>query len=471
MIRNRLHGGWPSAAILVLLLVTARAASATPATFSQDLHFATGSPSPSLWAPGASSSSFGADGSAGIPQVTGPFDVQITPGLGVAYDFSASSGSVAANVSGTLQASYDDRLSAPGTGSIAIGFAPTAGRFSTALGVSADLTGYVDRIPFGSRWDFCFYCQDWSLDTGSSATPGFGVTRSGSDSVSVAGVGPSFGSIASAQANINATQTSRFRLDELNGLLAYENQTTGTSGVVALALAAGTSFLDVDLSEPGIWDFGFVGLALDNTFSSTMGASLSFDIDVFSVIEESWTFAGLDLLDTGGFALDLGERSIATAFSITVVPEPGTVFLLGSGLLGFALRGRAAERRPDRKRIARPPEPSDDVRLAASRGSAHGTMSRYASADQRAIRRKTHDERRPVRSRDRRDLARTTVRRVGRHAGHAAPVDPDRREGAHGMLAVGQPRLARAPVRHAARADDVDGAPRHTGLLARLRLL
>jgi hypothetical protein len=348
MIRDRLHGGWPSAAALLLLL-TASAASATPATFSQSLSFATGSPKPSLWGLGRTSSSFGADGSAGIPQVTGAFDVQITPGLGVAYDFRASSGSVAVNVSGTLQANYDDRLSAPGTRSIAVGFTPTAGSFSTALGVSADLTGYVDRIPFGSRWDFCFSCQDWSLDTGSSATPGFGVTRSGSDSFSVAGVGPSFGSIASAQANINATQTSRFRLDELTGLLAYENQTTGTSGVAALALAAGTSFLDVDLSEPGIWDFGFLDLALDNTFSSTTGASLTFDIDVFGVIEESWRFAGIDLLDTGGFALDLGKRSIATAFSINVIPEPGTVFLLGAGLIGLAVRGRAAPGPLDRK--------------------------------------------------------------------------------------------------------------------------
>lgn len=341
MIRDRRHAVLTLAAACFLSL-PASVASATPATFSQGLSFATGSPTPSLWGPGKTSSSFGADGSAGIPQVTGAFGVQITPGLGVAYDFSASSGSVAANVSGTLQAGYDDRLSAPGTSSIAVGFTPTAGSFSTSLGVSADLTGYVDRIPFGSRWDFCFYCQDWSLGTGSSATPGFGVTRSGSDSVSVAGVGPSFGSLASAQANINATQTSRFRLDELTGLLAYENQTTGTNGVLPLALTAGMSFLDVALAEPGIWDFGFLDLALDNTFSSTMGASLSFDIDVFAVIEESWTFAGLDLLNTGGFALDLGERSIATAFSITVIPEPGTVLLLGSGLLGLAFRGRAS---------------------------------------------------------------------------------------------------------------------------------
>ena len=124
MIRDRLHAGWASAATLSLLLA-ASAASATPATFSQVLHFTTGSPTPSLWGPGQTSSSFGADGSAGIPQVTGPFDVQITPGLGVAYDFSASSGSVAANVSGTLQASYDDRLSAPGTSSIATAFSIT----------------------------------------------------------------------------------------------------------------------------------------------------------------------------------------------------------------------------------------------------------------------------------------------------------------------------------------------------------
>ncbi len=332
MISHPFRCGRLVGAALLLLLMTG---AASAASFTQDLSFQTGSRS--LWGPGKGLGSFGADGSAGIPRTTA-FGVQVTPAIGGAYDFSASGGTVSANVNGRLSATYDDLLAAPGRTQVVVDFDPTSGGFSTDLGAQVDITGYVDHIPFGSRWDFCFYCQDWQLDTGSSAAPGFGVTRSGSDSVSVAGVGPSFGSIASATANVNATQTSNLRLDGFTGLLTYTNQTTGTSGVTALALSS-ASVLDIDLPEVGDWDFGFVGLDLDSTFWSTMGASLSFDIDVFAVVDESWAFASLDLLDTGGFALDFGSQSVASAFTISV-PEPGPMFLVASGLLGLAFFGR-----------------------------------------------------------------------------------------------------------------------------------
>lgn len=320
----------------LLLLLTAGVASATPATYTRNLSFSTGTES--LWGPGQGTASFGASGSAGIPQVTGPFDVQITPGLGVSYDFGASSGTASANVNGSLEAQYDDYLLAPGVASITLDYATSSGGFGTDLGANIDIEGYVDRIPFGSRWDFCFYCAGPTLNTSSSSRPDFGVTRTDTDSISLAGVGPSFLSLASAQMNLNATQRSNLRLDEFTGVMTYENLDTGTNGLLGFALDQ-ASVLDVLLPEAGEWRFGFLDLDLDNTFWSTMGGSLSLDIDVFGVIDESWSFASLDLLDTPRFALDFGELDVASAFSITV-PEPGSGWLLASGLVGLAFAGR-----------------------------------------------------------------------------------------------------------------------------------
>jgi hypothetical protein len=245
-------------------------------------------------------------------------------------------------VSGALSASYDDYLLAPGVASIGVSFGPTSGNFSTNLGARANLTGFVHDIPFAGPWDFCFYCKNWALSTSSSSAPGFGVTRSDTDVISVAGVGPSFGSLASAQLSLNATQRSNLRLDDFNGLLTWEHVESGTTGMTPFS-TAGTSVLGVMLDQEGTWNFGFADLDLANTFWSTMGASLSFDINVFGVINESWPFSGLNLLNTGGFDLDFAKKNVATAFSITV-PEPGTGLLMTIGLSGLGVFGRRTKR-------------------------------------------------------------------------------------------------------------------------------
>ena len=317
-----------AALVLSLTLSTALLASAsahaTPATAMQSVSFSTGTQS--LWGPGRGTASFGASGSASVPATF------FTPEVGVGYSFGASSGTAVASVGGNVAASYDDHLSAPGTASIQLSYAPTSGSFSTNLGASASLTGFVHDVPFFGPWDFCIYCQNWSLQTGSSATPGFGTTRSGTDAVSVAGVGPNIG-VASATLNLNATQQSNLRLDSLRGVLRATNQTTGTTHLTPFT-GAGSSLVGVTLDENGVWDFSLLSLDLGNTFWSTMGAGFSFDIDVFGVISESFPFANVPLLSTGGFELDFAERTVTNLFSITV-PEPGTALLLASGLLGL----------------------------------------------------------------------------------------------------------------------------------------
>lgn len=315
--------------LLVASILFASVAAATPASYSQALNFSTGTQS--LWGPGSGTGSFGASGSAGVPSTF------FTPALGVGYSFSASSGTASASVDGQLGATFDNHLAAPGSATINLSYTPTSGGFSTNLGARADLTGYVHDIPFYGPWNFCFYCKNWSLQTSSSSTPGFGLTRSDTDAVSVAGVGPDIG-VASAQANINATQGANLRLDRFTGILSYTHRDTGTTYTTPFSFA-GASVLTANLDMEGMWDFSLLSVDLANTFWSTMGGSLSFDVDVIGLINESWSFASINLLNTGGFDLNFGSKNLLDTFSI-YVPEPATGLLLATGLIGLAVAGR-----------------------------------------------------------------------------------------------------------------------------------
>lgn len=324
------------AAALGFWLLAAAPATALPATFSQGLQFTTGTGS--IWGPGKGSSSFGASGSGKIPKTFA------TPEIGGAFDLSASSGTVSGSLSGNLSASYDDQLAAPGTTSVSLGFGITGGSVQSQIGARADVTGWIHDVPFYGPWDFCIYCRSYSLDTNITlGGASFGQRRSGTDSFDVAGVGPDltvFGAtVAKAQVTLGVDQTARFTPQAVTGSLVYKHQETGTTRSLPFSIA-GLSVLDVDLDMPGTWDFSLLGVDVKNLFDSTIGGNLSIDASLIGVLNGHFPFANLDILDTPSFGLDFGARNLAGAFSITVVPEPGTLLLLGSGLAGLLVIGR-----------------------------------------------------------------------------------------------------------------------------------
>lgn len=198
------------------------------------------------------------------------------------------------------------------------------------------MTGFVHDIPFFGPWDFCLYCANYALDPSRSFTPVFGTQVTASDSFGVAGVGPD-SVIASAQLTLNANQTIRFRPDALVGSLGYVHRESGLARSLPFSLS-GVPVLDALLDRNGIFDFTFSGLDIANTFSTTIGANLSIDIAALG-LEWTFPFANVSLLNTPSFDLNFATLGAVSAFSI-VVPEPGTLLLLGAGLAGLALSGR-----------------------------------------------------------------------------------------------------------------------------------
>lgn len=315
---------------IAVLLALAGTAHASPMTFARSVEFNTGTQS--LWGPGGSTARFGASGSASL------FIPPFGPTVGVGYSAGASAGTVSGTLRGSLTAGYDDLLALPGTANIGLGFSGVSGNVQSHLGASFGVTGFVHDVPFYGPWDFCVYCADYALDTSITLAPTLGTQRTGTDSFGVAGVGPDI-VVASAQLTLNANQTARFTPNAITGAMTYRHRDSGTERSLLFALTS-VSVLDPLLDLPGTWDFVFSDLDVASSFSTTIGANLSIDVGVIGLFSESIPFANVSLLNTPSFALDFATLTPIAAFSITVVPEPGTLLLFGIGLGGLAAAGR-----------------------------------------------------------------------------------------------------------------------------------
>lgn len=341
MLRIRPTAGRPSAGRLVasllgtaLILALPGLAAASPMTFSQGLSF--NAPTQSIWGPGQSSAAFGISGH--TPNVN-----LVVADARVQWSFGASTGTVNANVKGGLTASYDDSLAAPGSTPITVGFNPTTGSYHSDLGAHADLQVYFSNLPLGiQNQTLCLFCKDYQLSPSKSFAPTFGTTQNANASFAAASLGVS-AVVAGVDANLNVTQQAHFQPNGIHGVLQYTNETTGTTHTsnVVLNSAMATSVLDVNLDQPGKWDFSFTGLTLDNTWWSTFGASITADAwynYLFNSGSVTIPIAALPLFSSSQFALNFGQLA-TSSFSINVVPEPGTLLLLGAGLLGLFLVG------------------------------------------------------------------------------------------------------------------------------------
>ncbi|MBN1577075.1 MAG: PEP-CTERM sorting domain-containing protein [Chitinispirillaceae bacterium] len=210
----------------------------------------------------------------------------------------------------------------------------------------------------------------FQLEIDKSFTPELGTTVTGSDFVSVAGIGVDAW-FAGASIDFDIEQNDYFTSEAINGTLLYGLEGSGETQTLDISMTGGApDILDVNLDQPGTWDFTFLPFSLENAFN------VGFDLELvarayyktlhvpewyqfwdFYWETHSTEFALLDInvYDADPFSLTFNPDIIrSNVFSISVdgggdgggggdpssVPEPSMPLLLFSGLFGLAVYGR-----------------------------------------------------------------------------------------------------------------------------------
>jgi hypothetical protein len=145
--------------------------------------------------------------------------------------------------------------------------------------------------------------------------------------------------VGSAGVSMGVTQTDYFTATAINGFLNYTLEGSGIINSTPFTLATnGGLGLPVSLTEPGTWDFWFVNQTLDNTFHTSLDMDLGLYVDYF-IDTANYNLLSIPVYSGDPFSLAFNSITNPNGFSILVnestVPEPTTMLLLGSGLLGL----------------------------------------------------------------------------------------------------------------------------------------
>jgi hypothetical protein len=285
----------------------------------------------------------------------------------VGFGARASSGDVDARASVGVRASYADVVDFDASGAVPVTVSATSLSFSFETLMGANATASVDFKSFLgiNPGPFNIIDEGYTLETsGSGSAFRTAVTDDAKEPITGAGVPPTPGIGLQAQITLDASKESSL---EINNLLGVVRATHESGAIVTDAFSIfgdPTGLLNLGLA--GSWDLDLIGVALTNTFDTSMGlaasarlgAAVGFncgdfaddDDNGFGCVGDTGSVASspqLTLSDPAAFQIAWGTKSLdigglTVLAAPTPIPLPAAAPMLAAGFaaLGFAARRR-----------------------------------------------------------------------------------------------------------------------------------
>ena len=270
---------------------------------------------------------------------------------GFGWNVQADQGTAFGNVEGNVTAQYEKFVTTLGKTPVTLTYAgiDNESQIGTSFGAELSAGPYIGidfpwPIP-DVNYNLSIKMIDIDADAKEDFTTGLDQTTSVQGRYDVLPFNADVG-IVSGDINIFLDNDISFRPETIIGIMKYTHMDTQTARQIPVVFNtdADVLVLEPNLDLPGVWEFTLEDFKVsDNTFTQELDLGVEFavgvpilsfelSLEVDSIFDFGERVFPLEFL-THGYDGDANTADLLGRWCVSVVPEPGALWLLGSGLV------------------------------------------------------------------------------------------------------------------------------------------